>query len=88
MLGGASPAALTSPESALFIKNYFARSSLAGQVTHFSKENNSLPSSERLDALGRRAAEGVPDSRAEAKGLGSAQRGKRPVRGRRHLVVN
>ena len=30
----------------------------------------------------------MPDSRAEAKGLGSAQRGKRPVRGRRHLVVN
>ena len=44
-------------------------------------------SPERLVALGRRAAEGVPDSRAEAKGLGSAKRGERPVRGRRHLVV-
>ena len=30
----------------------------------------------------------MPDSRAEAKGLGSAKRDERPVRGRRHLVVN
>ena len=29
----------------------------------------------------------MPDSRAEAKGLGSAKRDERPVRGRRHLVV-
>ena len=29
----------------------------------------------------------MPDSRAEAKGLGSAKRGERPGRGRRHLVV-
>ena len=46
-----------------------------------------LPSPARRDALGRRAREAVPDSRAEAKGLGSAKRDERPVRGRRHLVV-
>ena len=32
----------------------------------------------RCDALGRRAAEGVPDSRAEAEGLGRAEG---PMRG-------
>ena len=65
----------------------YARSSLPRQAAFFSTRDNSPRSPARCDALGRRAAEGVPDSRAEAKGLGSAQRGERPVRGRRHLVV-
>ena len=64
-----------------------ARSSPTGQAVFFLKEDNSPRSPARCDALGRRAAEGVPDSRAEAKGLGSAKRDERPVRGRRHLVV-
>ena len=64
-----------------------ARSSLTRQAAFFSTLNNSPLSPAQCDALGRRAAEGVPDSRAEAKGLGSAERDERPVRGRRHLVV-
>ena len=52
--------------------NAHARSSLTRQVAFFSTRYNSSRSPARRDALGRRAAEGVPDSRAEAKGLGSA----------------
>ena len=51
-----------------------ARSSLTRLAAHFSKEANSLRSPARCDALGRRAAEGVPDSRAEAEGRESAKR--------------
>ena len=57
------------------------------QAAWFSKEDSLSRSPTLLNALGRRAREAVPDSRAEAKGLGSAKRGERPVRGRRHLVV-
>ena len=68
-------------------KETLAQRSPTRQAACFSKGDNSLLSPARRDALGRRAAEGVPDSRAEAKGLGSAKRDERPVRGRRHLVV-
>ena len=61
---------------------------LRGRRRFSRRETTRLLARERRDALGRRAAEGVPDSRAEAKGLGSAQRGERPGRGRRYLVVN
>ncbi|MBQ4077089.1 MAG: hypothetical protein IJD65_05415 [Mailhella sp.] len=50
------------------------RSSLARLAAFFSKEYNSLPSPERFDALGRRAAEGVPDSQSASEQGGSAKR--------------
>ena len=49
-----------------------AQSSLTRQAASFSTRDNSPRSPARCDALGRRAREAVPDSRAEAKGLGSA----------------
>ena len=58
-----------------------------GEAASFSTSNTRPVVRKSRDALGRRAAAGVPDSRAEAKGLGSAERDERPVRGRRHLVV-
>jgi len=42
----------------------------------------------RRDALGRRAAEGVPDSQSASEQGGSAKREKPCEQGWRHLVVN
>ena len=50
------------------------RSSLTRQAAHFSTLNNSPQSPAQCDALGRRAAEGVPDSQPASEQGGSAKR--------------
>ena len=56
-----------------------ARSSPTSQAAFFSKEDNSLPSPKKLDALGRRAREAMPDSRAEVSGAQGPQARKAPA---------
>ena len=67
--------------------NALARSSLTRQAAFFSKGDNSPPSPERCDALGRRAREAVPDSRAEVSWAQARSARSPSEQGRRHLVV-
>ena len=55
------------------------RSSLTRQAAFFSKEDNSPRSPARCDALGRRAREAVPDSRAEVSGAKGPKARKAPA---------
>ena len=56
-----------------------ARSSLTRQAAHFSTRDNSSRSPAQWDALGRRAREAVPDSRAEVSGAKGPQARKAPA---------
>ena len=67
---------------------YLARPLNAPKVLRRTSARSSSVQSGGLDALGRRAAEGVPDSRSASERGGSAKREKPCEQGRRHLAVN